>query len=68
MISRKTNLKAVCEVQQEVEKIRDTLLTVDPQDPRYGTLLDMYTDLLELRAKVEEAEMKARRRGKASYP
>jgi hypothetical protein len=62
MISRKTNLRKVFEVQQDVASTRKSLSSMDARDPRFGALLDMYTELLNLRAEVERAEMATRRR------
>jgi hypothetical protein len=56
MISRRTNLRKVFAVHAQIEQTRDTLSAMDQRDPRLGPLLDMYTELLALRAKVERAE------------
>jgi hypothetical protein len=62
MISRKVNLKKVEEVQHDLAATRKSLSSMDARDPRFGALLDMYSELLILRAEVERAEMRTRRR------
>ena len=62
MIRRTTNLRKVFDVQKQVDQTREALFAIDSRDLRSGPLLEMYTELLELRARVEAAEMATRRR------